>query len=70
MVNITNVTELPWGPERRWLNSGDLLSLIVGGWQVNNIVSFYSGTPFSVTASGTSLNAPENDQRADQVFPT
>ena len=67
VVNITNVTELPWGPERRWLNSGDLLSLIVGGWQVNNIVSFYSGTPFSVTASGTSLNAPENDQRADQV---
>ena len=40
---------------------------IVGGWQVNNILSFYSGTPFSVTASGTSLNAPENDQRADQV---
>ena len=34
---------------------------------MNNIVSFYSGTPFSVTASGTSLNAPENDQRADQV---
>ena len=67
VVNITNVTELPWGPERRWLNSGDLLSMIVGGWQVNNIVSFYSGTPFSVTASGTSLNAPENDQRADQV---
>ena len=34
---------------------------------MNNILSFYSGTPFSVTASGTSLNAPENDQRADQV---
>jgi hypothetical protein len=40
---------------------------IAGGWQVNNILSFYSGTPFSVTASGTSLNAPENDQRADIV---
>jgi hypothetical protein len=66
-VNITNVTELPFGRERRWLNSGGVLSEIVGGWQVNNIVSFYSGTPFSVTASGTSLNAPENDQRADQV---
>jgi hypothetical protein len=44
-----------------------LMGLIVGGWQINNILSFYSGTPFSVTASGTSLNAPENDQRADQV---
>jgi hypothetical protein len=66
-LNITNVTELPFGPERRWLNSGGVLSQIVGGWQVNNILSFYSGTPFSVTASGTSLNAPENDQRADQL---
>ena len=67
-LDITNITELPFGPgppvaERR----RDLLSQIVGGWQVNNILSFYSGTPFSVTASGTSLNAPENDQRADQV---
>jgi hypothetical protein len=66
-LNITNITELPFGPNRRWLNSGGVLSQIVGGWQVNNILSFYSGTPFSVTASGTSLNARENDQRADQV---
>ncbi len=34
---------------------------------MNNIVSITSGTPFDVTASGTSLNAPENAQRADQV---
>jgi hypothetical protein len=66
-LNITNITELPFGPGRRWVNDGGLLSQIIGGWQVNNILSFYSGTPFSVTASGTSLNAPENDQRADQV---
>ena len=66
-LNITGIVELPFGPERRWLNDGGLVSQIVGGWQVNNILSFYSGTPFSVTASGTSLNAPENDQRADQV---
>jgi hypothetical protein len=46
-----------------------VLSQVVGGWQVSNILSFYSGTPFSVTASGTSLNAPENDQRADLVTP-
>ncbi|HEY7500742.1 MAG TPA: TonB-dependent receptor [Vicinamibacterales bacterium] len=66
-LNITSVVELPFGPHRRWMNDAGVLSQIVGGWQVNNIVSFYSGTPFSVTASGTSLNAPENEQRADQV---
>jgi hypothetical protein len=67
VLNITNITQLPFGPGRHWLNDGGIVSHIVGGWQINNILSFYSGTPFSVTASGTSLNAPENDQRADQV---
>jgi hypothetical protein len=68
-LNITSITELPFGPGRRWLTDRGLLSQVLGGWQVNNILSFYSGTPFSVTASGTSLNAPENDQRADIVKP-
>jgi Carboxypeptidase regulatory-like domain/TonB dependent receptor len=66
-LNITNITELPFGPNRRWLNGGGVVGAILGGWQVNNILSFYSGTPFDVTSSGTSLNAPESSQRADQV---
>jgi Carboxypeptidase regulatory-like domain/TonB dependent receptor-like, beta-barrel len=66
-LQITNVTELPFGPGKPWLNGGGLLAAIVGGWQINNIVSITSGTPFNVTASGTSLNAPESAQRADQV---
>jgi hypothetical protein len=67
-LQITNLTELPFGPNRRWLSGGGVLAAIVGGWQVNNILSFTSGTPFNVTAGNTSLNAPEsNTQRADQV---
>jgi hypothetical protein len=66
-LQITNLTELPFGPGKRWLNSGGVLAAIVGGWQLNNIISITSGTPFDVTASGTSLNAPESAQRADQV---
>ena len=37
-----------------------LAKLLFGGWQLNGIFSSYSGTPFTVTASGTSLNAPGN----------
>ncbi len=66
-LNITNITELPFGPNRRWLSGGGVMGAILGGWQINNILSFYSGTPFDVTASGTSLNAPESSQLADQV---
>ena len=66
-LQITNLTELPFGRGKRWLNGGGVVAAIVGGWQINNILSFTSGTPFDVTASGTSLNAPGSAQRADQV---
>ncbi len=66
-LQITNLTELPFGPGKRWLNGGGVVAAIVGGWQINNIVSITSGTPFDITASSTSLNAPESSQRADQV---
>jgi hypothetical protein len=65
-LNITNVTELPFGPGKPWLKDG-VGAAILGGWQVNNLISFWSGLPFDITASGTSLNAPESSQRADQV---
>ncbi len=66
-VQISNIIELPFGKGRKWLSNGGVLSGIVGGWQLNNIFSFLSGQPFSVTADGASLNAPESDQRADLV---
>jgi hypothetical protein len=49
------------------LNGQGILAAIAGGWQVNNLLSFTSGIPFDITASGTSLNAPESTQVADQV---
>jgi hypothetical protein len=42
---------------------------LLGGWQVNSTFSAYSGNPFTVTASGASLNAPTEMQTADQVLP-
>ncbi len=66
-LNITNILELPFGKDRRWLNEGGIVSAIVGGWQVNNAISRFSGSPFNVTAAGNSLNAPASQQRADLV---
>lgn len=67
VVNIRSLAELPFGVGRRWLNDRGVASALLGGWQVNNILSFRSGTPFSVTASGTSLNSPGSTQVADRV---
>jgi hypothetical protein len=68
VFTATFVAELPFGRNKPWLNSG-FLSAIVGGWQLNSLISAYSGQPFSVTASNASLNAPGNTQRANQVKP-
>ena len=61
--------ELPFGHGHALASQG-VLAAIVGGWQVNAILTRASGTPFTVTASGTSLNAPGSTQTADQVLPT
>lgn len=66
-LQITNMIELPVGNGRKYLNDKGVLSGIVGGWQLNNIISMFSGTPFTVTSSGSTLNAPGNSQTADLI---
>jgi hypothetical protein len=44
--------ELPIGPGKPFLNHG-LASKILGGWQVNGIMSYQSGTPIVVSANNT-----------------
>jgi len=68
-LNITSIWDLPFGRGKRWINSGGAASWILGGWQVNNLLSFYSGAPFTVTSSGASLDLPGTTQRADQIKP-
>jgi hypothetical protein len=56
---LSAVYELPWGPDRPWLNQGGLLSAIVGGWQTSTIVTMTSGRPFNVSlAAGVNNGAP------------
>jgi hypothetical protein len=56
------VADLPFGK-----NGSGALNAIVKDWSVNGIFSAFSGTPFNVTTSGASLNAPGNTQYADLV---
>jgi outer membrane receptor protein involved in Fe transport len=61
------VAELPFGAGKAFLNEGGIAGALLGGWQVNGLLSLYSGAPFTVTASGTSLDLPGSTQVADQV---
>jgi hypothetical protein len=62
------VYSLPFGKGQLFYQDGPF-EKVLSGWQVNFILSRTSGTPFTVTASGASLNAPGNSQFANQVVP-
>ncbi len=68
-LEFYSVAELPFGRGKRWASAGGLMTRLAGGWQVNAVFSSFSGGPFTVSAAGTSLNAPGNSQTADQVKP-
>lgn len=41
--------QLPWGPGRPWLSSGNpVLSALVGGWQINGITTLRGGFPTDI----------------------
>lgn len=69
MFTSSVVAELPFGAGKRWFSERGVARMLLGGWQVNALVSAYTGLPFRVTASGASLNTPNNTQVADQVRP-
>jgi hypothetical protein len=50
-----------------WLKSRGAAGLLLRDWQINGIMSTFTGTPFTVSAAAASLNAPNNTQTADQV---
>jgi hypothetical protein len=68
-LQVYGIYELPFGPGKRWASAG-VPAIIAGGWQLNGVLSATSGTPFTVTSAGTSVNAPGNTQTADQVLDT
>jgi hypothetical protein len=60
---------LPFGKGKQMLAHG-FASALASGWQLNWLLSRESGTPFTISASATSLNSPGNSQTANQVLPT
>lgn len=50
-MQITSIWDLPFGRGQRWMGSTPGLTQVVSGWQINNVVSLMSGTPFSVYGS-------------------
>ena len=66
--NAMSSVELPFGRGKKYATEG-FGAMLLGGWQVNGLLTMYTGAPFSVTSAAGSLNAPGNNQTADQIKP-
>lgn len=66
VFTAAGAARLPFGKNQRLLTSG-VPAAIAGGWQLTGVLEAYSGVPFTVSASGTSLNAPGSSQYADRI---
>lgn len=66
-VSVSAAYALPFGKGMKFVQHGPL-SYIVGGWNVNGVLTHFSGLPFTVTSSSASCNCPGNSQTANQVL--
>ena len=58
-VTLSNRIELPFGRGKRYLNSAKpLTDALVGGWQLNSIASFHTGTPVNIVSNAGYADYP------------
>ena len=69
-LNFTQsyVYALPFGKGKKMLTGGPA-AWVLGNWQLSGVLTLLTGQPFSITASGSSLNTPGEIQTANQVAP-
>jgi hypothetical protein len=66
VLQLGYVYDLPFGKGQRFANTG-VLGQALGGWSLSGVTAAFTGTPFTVTSPGGTLNLPGALQTADQV---
>ena len=65
-VGLSGALEAPFGKNKKWLTTG-LAGKALGGWQASGGAIVRTGTPFTVTAANTTLNAVASNQFGDCI---
>ena len=66
VLTVSAVYQLPFGKGKQFATEGPA-SRLLGGWQLNGILSARSGTPFTVTINFDNANANGGTQRPNQI---
>jgi len=65
---LSGTYELPFGKGHRWMNSAPTpVEWVIGGWQVNNILTLLSGLPFTPTMQTSTLNTGTGSQFPNRI---
>jgi hypothetical protein len=67
IFQLAYIYELPVGKGKAYASGGGVATKVLSSWQVSGIFSAIHSQPFSVTASGASLNAVGQRQTPNQV---
>ena len=51
---VSYIYELPFGKGKPFLNKNPIVSKIIGGWQINGLTTFQSGSPVEITGGSDS----------------
>jgi len=66
-LNITGTVELPFGKGKRWLDTGGVVNVLLGGWAVTGIGSYQSGFPISISQASNNSGLFGSNQRPNLV---
>jgi hypothetical protein len=56
----SGIYELPFGPGKRWAMGNRPLNRLIGGWQVNGILTVQTGVPLAITGASNYLATRPN----------
>jgi hypothetical protein len=65
-VGLTLTATSPFGKDQTWLGNG-LWAQVLGRWRFEAVTTLATGTPFTATASSTTLNAAGSTQFAECI---
>jgi hypothetical protein len=65
---LSGTYEMPFGKGKRWMNSGPRpVDWIIGGWQINNILTLQGGLPFTPIMQTSTLNTGTGSQFPNRI---
>lgn len=65
---VSGTYELPFGHGRKWMaGSGRTVDAVLGGWQINNILTLATGLPFTPVMQTSTLNTGSGTQFPNRI---